>query len=214
MGFEILYKYKERNESGNGYAEEIKQMLKKVGEVDEDIPLEKLATIIFGQFARREIWIIEVEIFEFTRKKLSFRETKGGIVIKNKKFSVDEHANLTVQDIDLEPQLPQQASPKINLTPKPIRSKQVRFVPELIDKAKLKTEGVRLTEDKVYTVLSETKHPTGLGMAYRIVNDINKEITISDVYFLPAEGANIKNSTKEPSLSWQGVVDANMPNLR
>lgn len=51
-----------------------------------------------AQFARRNILVTDVEIFEYTKKKLSFREADDGIVIGRKKFKFDDGASLDVED--------------------------------------------------------------------------------------------------------------------
>jgi hypothetical protein len=93
MGFEILYHYHERQEDGKYNTEEVKEMKKKVGNPTDDIPLEQVAATIRAQLARRKIWVVDVEIYEFTKKKISFKEADdGSIVIKNKKFSPNSTA--------------------------------------------------------------------------------------------------------------------------
>lgn len=89
MGFEVTYKYHEKIEDGSYDMETTQELKKRVGKAYDDTPYERLAAAIMGQFARRDIMVIDVEIEEFIKKKVSFRETKNGIVIKNKKFSFD-----------------------------------------------------------------------------------------------------------------------------
>ena len=91
MGYEVIYKYHERNSEGSGYdASEVQEIKRAVGGVYEDLPPEKLVSAIVTQMARRDIWVVDVEVYEFVRKKLAFRETKGGIVIGNRKYSFDQ----------------------------------------------------------------------------------------------------------------------------
>ncbi len=97
MGYEVKYYYHERTDDGYN-KDETKELKKPVGSVYEDVPLEKLATAVMSQLARRDIWVTNVEIHEFKKQKISFRETKGGIVIKNKKFSLDNEANIVMQE--------------------------------------------------------------------------------------------------------------------
>ena len=42
-----------------------------------------------SQLARRNILIIDIEIYEYAKKKIGYKETDSGILIKNKKFSFD-----------------------------------------------------------------------------------------------------------------------------
>ena len=88
MGFECIY-YFHKKVDGDYDRENKETFKKKVGDPFDDVPLEKLAASIMAQMARRDIWIVDVEIFELTKKQISFKESKGGIVIKNKKFSFD-----------------------------------------------------------------------------------------------------------------------------
>jgi hypothetical protein len=88
MGYEICYKYYEKID-GEYKKDDLKVFKRKIGDPFEDTPLEKVSTSIIAQFARRDIWIADVEVFELTKKKIAFKETKGGIVLKNKKFLFD-----------------------------------------------------------------------------------------------------------------------------
>ncbi len=109
MGFEVTYRYHERLEEGGYDKAETKELKRKVGDPFEDVQLEKLASLIMGQLARRDIWVTDVEIYELKKQKVSFRETKGGIIVKNKKFILDaENNNITCQDIQEVPVVPPQ----------------------------------------------------------------------------------------------------------
>jgi hypothetical protein len=99
MGFEILYKYYEKGEDGEYNREELKEKKVKVGKAQEDVPLENVAGRIIAQLARRNILVDDVEIYEFTRKKLSFKEEEDGIKIKNRKFRFDDGASITSEPV-------------------------------------------------------------------------------------------------------------------
>lgn len=90
MGYEVIYHYRELLDSPGEYDEEIKSRKVKIGQAYEDTPLEALASKIMAQLARRNILIVDVEIFEFTKKRLSYKESEDGILIKNKKFKFDD----------------------------------------------------------------------------------------------------------------------------
>lgn len=101
MGFEVTFHYHPRKEEG-GYDTEIKETTaKKVGQAFEEVPLEQLASIIMSQLARRDIFIFDVTVEEYIKQKISFKESKDGrgIVLKNKKFTVDNAAKLIVADV-------------------------------------------------------------------------------------------------------------------
>jgi hypothetical protein len=91
MGYELNFKFKEEITKGE-YAEEIKEKKVKVGDPWEEVPLEQVAGKIMAQLARRNILIVDVEIYELKKSKLSYKEADDGIVIKNKKFKFDDGA--------------------------------------------------------------------------------------------------------------------------
>ena len=93
MGFECHYSYHEKVD-GEYNKDEVKILKKKVGDPFEDVPLEKLAVSVMAQLARRDIWIVDVSIFELSKKSVSFKEAKGGIVLKNRKFLFDDGDNI------------------------------------------------------------------------------------------------------------------------
>jgi hypothetical protein len=99
VGFELIYSYHDRLEDGGYDKENTKTMKKKVGKAEDEIPYDKLAGTIMAQLARRDVWVVDVEVYEFTKKKLTFRETKGGLVIGAKKYSLDQCGGLGVQEV-------------------------------------------------------------------------------------------------------------------
>lgn len=98
MGFEVRYSFHEKKADGPGYDESaVKSMTKRVGKADEDTPREKVVASIMSQMARRDIWIKEVEVFEFTRRKLKFKDVRGGVSLDGTKYLFDQvgtHATL------------------------------------------------------------------------------------------------------------------------
>lgn len=103
MGYEVTYKYHERAEEGGYNREETKTFKKKVGDPFEEISLERLAAAVMAQLARRDIWIVDVEVYELSKKQVSFKESKGGIILKNKKFLFDgggeDASTIVVEDM-------------------------------------------------------------------------------------------------------------------
>lgn len=102
MGFEIRYHYHPKKEDGVGYDMEKKEILtKKIGKSFDDTPLEKLAGAVMSQMARRDILIFDVEVDEFVRRSVNFKETKDGrgIVLKNKRFSFNSTADMVSSDV-------------------------------------------------------------------------------------------------------------------
>lgn len=110
MGFELTYRYHEEISKGEYNKEELKSKTIKVGSPYDDISLDVLAGKVMAQLARRNILVVDVEIFEFTKKKISFKETSDGILIKNKKFSFDDGAVTHLHETTGESESPQQSN--------------------------------------------------------------------------------------------------------
>lgn len=214
MGYEVLYYFHERQENGKYNTEEKKEMKKKIGTPLEELPIEQLAAVIMSQLARRDIWVVDVEIYEYTKKKISFKEsTDGGILIKNKKFCLDKAgANLIAQDIPVEDvggncvTLQQPYEPNVNLAPmvnnqKPLPSNEMAnrasnmgrvktwmvFDPEIPLVVEAKNKGLKFSVNKKYPVYQISEHPMGLryGNVITTVDDSGKQMTVSDKYFVP-----------------------------
>lgn len=99
--YELIFHYRDEVEKGS-YSEEEKTKKIKVGNIEEDTPIEAVAGKIFAQLARRNILVVDVEIYEFTKKKLSYKETEDGFLIKNKKFKFDDGIDSSVVDTTIE----------------------------------------------------------------------------------------------------------------
>lgn len=91
MGFEIHFKYYKKKTEGFGYDTEGEPEVMKVsvGKQWDDVDLDEVAKTVFGQMAKRNILIVDAELFEYTKKKVSFKMKDDGISIKNRKFSYD-----------------------------------------------------------------------------------------------------------------------------
>lgn len=208
MGFEVLYSYHEKT-NGEYNKEETKKLKKRIGDPFEDVPLEKLAAAIMTQYARRDIWVVDVEIFELSKKEISFRESKNGIIIKNKKFVWGENSNIVVEDMEQAPapqaalapfqqphNMPQQhvsVAGQSTQAVQPHNQGQLRpvkymlFCPELQMMPEVKQKNLRFTPDKKYPVFHVQTSPSGIGEIYRMVDDTGREQLVSDKYFVPAE---------------------------
>ena len=213
MGYEILMRFHPELEKGKYNEDKVETKTVKVGSPYDDVPLEIAAGKIIAQLARRNILVVDVEIYEFTRKKLSYKETEDGILIKHKKFSFDDGANLQVQDIPEEqPQDPQaallallQANPQLgNIlqvnqkasvakqpTPflpgvgRPLREEVYDPEPWLLEEAKKR--GISFTPKKKYPIFQESIAPNfAAGMLYTTVDDNGNKQVISDKHFIIA----------------------------
>jgi hypothetical protein len=230
MGYEVIYKYHEKDASGNYNKDEVKELKKKVGSAYEDLPLEKLASVIMSQLARRDIWILpDVEIYEYKKTKISFRETKGGIVIKNKKFELDTDANIVVHEFTegqpvtngaMVPALP--PNNKVNIagpTGRPI--KWVALDPDERNLAKVKGSGLAFLPNKRYPVFQEVSDTKQFGrMIYTMLDENKREVTTFDDYFLNADQKLVQgfHSTvdrdTEAKLSFGDYEKDPMPDIR
>lgn len=109
MGFEVKLIYHERTEDGFDKSQ-TKETVKRIGSAYEDVPAEKLAGAIMSQLVRRDIWVVDVEVYEYAKKQIAFKESKGGVVIKGKKYAFDGAAVVATDEPEQEPQQQQQAS--------------------------------------------------------------------------------------------------------
>jgi hypothetical protein len=209
MGFEITYYYKEASEVFGTYNEEVLSKTSKIGKFNEDISLDVLAGKIIAQLARRNILIIDIEIFEYTKKKISYKETESGILIKNKKFSFDSGALVTSEseeDDDLSailedevllsklkkvimpspPPVPKHG--QINLCKRPPSDnkkvlRQEIYDPELIAKNKVEQRGYKFTAGKKYPIYSEKSLGAGI-LNYLTKDDSGREVEVSSECFI------------------------------
>jgi len=97
MGYELIFHFQEEIEKGK-YGDEVLTRKVRVGKANDDIPLEAAAAKIFAQLARRNILVTDVEIYEYTKKKLNYREVDDGFMIKNKKFKFDDGPTAMVSE--------------------------------------------------------------------------------------------------------------------
>ena len=78
MAFEIVFKYYECLESGIDYDKSnILSYTKNLGNIFEEVSLEKLASMILTQLARRDVFVFDVEVFELVKKKISYKQSKN-----------------------------------------------------------------------------------------------------------------------------------------
>ncbi|MFX7870853.1 hypothetical protein ABTK02_23060, partial [Acinetobacter baumannii] len=64
--------------------------------------------LVKSQLARRDILVTEVDVYEFVKKKVKFKEVKGGFIIKDKKFMMDQSHGVPVASEDDESAAPPQ----------------------------------------------------------------------------------------------------------
>jgi len=241
MAFEIVFKYYECLESGIDYDKSnILSYTKNLGNIFEEVSLEKLASMILTQLARRDVFVFDVEVFELVKKKISYKQSKNNILIKNKKFGFSGET-IVVQEIEesnllsckqesevnnnivvtsqLKPSqilaaVPAPAVPSKSLkNSKPIR--KMIFVPS--DTSYLKGKPLRFTPNKVYSVYREKLANNGIGMILCTIDDLGREVEVTDEYFIN-DTINLINENaevlKEDVLNWSGSKGVDMPDLR
>jgi len=212
MGYEIHFKYYNKKENSFDYDQDNPQILKKVyGKIDEDYPLEKLMSHVNTQYARRDILIYDADFYEFVRKKISFKQTKNGFNIKNKKFTSKadiildceedgdssdiNHPHLAHNKPEMEPSQalaprPTPAQPAVNLVtanpPPPPKQKRViktvMFSPLTIEQRQ--KFPYKFTVQKKYPVFSEKPVMNGIGTTIETVDDLGNTVFVSDELFV------------------------------
>jgi len=90
MAYEIYLHYHEYNDDGSFKKNENNILKKKLGTIENEYPLEKVCAFITGQLARRDIFVHDVEVFEFIKKKLPLKISKNGLLLKNQKLSYED----------------------------------------------------------------------------------------------------------------------------
>jgi len=88
MGFELNISYYDSDGKGDFNREQIKSKTIKVGETLEEIPTEKVAATVMKQMAKGNILVQDVQIFEYVKKPLTFKESKQGLSIGGKKYNL------------------------------------------------------------------------------------------------------------------------------
>lgn len=235
----MKFYFYERGEDNQFNMQDKKSMSKKIGDPYEDLSLEKAAQAVFKQLARRDVWVVDVEIFEIIKKQISFKETKGGIVIKGKKFILDE-IGITMEseeEISSETlQITSQSQPLIQHDSQPKQHPHNRQAPKHnIDQplfyvefnpgkeiAAAAREG-RFTPEKTYAVYKELFNDKGIRNKFVTKDDTGNIREVSEVYFIPGNvtyfaqelGFGRTNGRNNDGLSWDGVVpESGSMNLR
>ena len=243
MAFEIVFKYYECLEDGIDYDKSnILSYTKNLGNIFEEVSLEKLASMILTQLARRDVFVFDVEVFELVKKKISYKQSKNNILIKNKKFGFSgetivvqeiEESNLlsckqeSEVDNNFVAQLKQiikSNAPAAAPAAAPVPSKSLKdsrpirkmiFVPS--DTSYLKGKPLRFTPNKVYSVYREKLANNGIGMILCTIDDMGREVEVTDEYFINDTINLINENTevlKEDVLNWSGSKGIYMPDLR
>lgn len=207
MGFEVTYKYHEKTDEGYDM-DNVHELKRKVGKAYDETSYERLAAAIMGQFARRDIMVTDVAIMEFVKKEISFRETKNGICIKNKKYLFDgsteiefsEEPDVPVQYVP-QPVAPQAAVQPHNAPPQAVQvqagavpdpflgKKPMRhetFEPDDVLASDARKRGLKFTRGNKYPIYEEKQDRRGIlyGMLYVTKDDAGQKQILSDRLFI------------------------------
>lgn len=208
MGYEVVFSYKEAAATPGEYSGEVKKKTCKIGKTTEEVPLEALAAKIISQLARRNILIVDVEIYEYAKKRLGYRESADGIVIKNRKFGFGSGTVVEVEGFeesemeDFKPvpspsrELADKSCPLVNKAPpkkRPIRHEL--YEPEPIAEAKARQKGLRFTMGKKYPIYSESS--LGTTVVYKTTDDSGRDVDVSSEYFV-AIGSGLVEQDEGP----------------
>lgn len=241
MGFEVQYNYYEKVKDSFDYDRDSPKSLKKIyGKAIEDYPLDKLANSIMQQMARRDIFIFDVEIYEFQKKKISFRQNKSDLVIKNKKFTNTGVFLENCDDSENEELCENSAKetkqlPNINIAPRVnIANNKTNLVPAVSDRVIKKMQFLpgritkpvgRFTVEKVYPVYRESLSENGVGMMIEVVDDGGARVKVSDEHFVSLSqnligddevnfNSGSQNFVSDSKLNWGGAIQDTVPKLR
>lgn len=209
MGYEIKYFYKEADETPGSYKEEILSRTSKLGKFDEEIPIEQVAGKIMAQLARRNLLIVDIEIYEYSKNKIKYKETENGIFIKNKKFSFDRGASISAESYEDEElgriledkDLLEKIKKSIGITQQPgtmisvpkiyTNKKALRleiYDPEAPARHKVEQKGYKLTLGKKYPIYEEKSMGAG-SLTYVTKDDRGREAEINaECFIIPPMG--------------------------
>jgi len=232
MAFEIVFHYYPYSESEKEYDKSnASKYDKKIGDIFEDVSLERLASSILTQLARRDIFVFDVEIHELVKKKVSFKQTKNSISIKNKKFSL---ANDTIVVQEINDNLLENKTSEKEILTVPVKEKQTISVPankvslsslkvlktmifSPSDLKYLKGKPWRFTPNKKYNIYKERIAPNGIGMILSAIDDTGRDVEVSDEFFI-SDTINLLNedseTLREDVLNWSGTKGFEMPEIR
>lgn len=227
MAYELTYFYHEKKPEGGYNTEEKKELKKKIGNGFEEVSLEAVASAIIKQLARRDIWVVDVEVSEYTKKKVSFKESNdgSGIVLKNKKFSLDHSSALVATDlsVDLIEEAPAAPAPTngvnlvhalqkkgkaggVNLVEPPVNPNRVMFwatfEPHPFTQ-EARSKGLKFTVGKRYPVHRQTEGE--LGNTFHMTDDTKKIVKVDEKYFSVAGAGLVGDDEVEGGFSQQST---------
>lgn len=236
MGYEVSFSYYEKLKDSFDYNRENLQNFKKVyGKATEDYPLEKLCQALMQQLARRDILVVDWEIYEFVRKKVTSRITKSDLVIKNKKFSlknniVEDMDDYEEEDMALCCHIQKTVAPPIinspavinsapviniaasvrpiNLAPPVRQSDKIIKYMQFLPSKMLRPIG-KFTIEKTYPVFRESLSNSGIGMMLETQDDAGQRVTVPDEHFVSAQTSLLGEEESKFSQTSKNFVSDN-----
>lgn len=236
MAFEIIFHYYPWLDETNEYDKsKVSTYDKKLGGIFEEVSLEKLASVILTQLARRDVFVFDVEVYELVKKKVLFKQSKNNILIKNKKFSLSsdtivvQEMNENLIECKKEPSCSlitptedkiriNQSSPKNDVSLKSLKIlKTMTFMPS--DAKYLKGKPWKFTPTKAYNIYREIIAKNGVGMILSTIDDTGREVEVADEFFVNDRISYINEPvnafpSNDDVLNWSGTKGFNMPDLR
>lgn len=241
MGYEIKFLFHARKEEGGYNTENQEEKLVKIGKPFDETPLEKVAASIMGQLARRDIWVVGVEVSELVKKEINFKECKDGrgIVLKNKRFSFNEATQMVAEDVveecvsPVQPEVdnlysnPNRPAPVVKTSVPAVNQKKVLykvyFDPNYQDLNR--SRHLKLTKDKEYAVHQVIPSPTGNLMEQKlaVTDDVGRVVIVEERFFT-AIGAGLfadnqldfsgvrEGPAKKPKLAFENDMSMPMDN--
>jgi hypothetical protein len=238
MGFTINFSYCPKKDKSYDM-ENQKTFSRKVGCEDEDSSLEEVVKVIKSELARRDILVVHTEIYEYTKKKIKFKEIKGGIIIKDQKFlfndsSVNDMVSVKAVDSGVgetsEVKESEQPPKLVNLAVppqpqvrnlRPLRYEKFDVTP--MHAAKM-PKSFKFTVGKSYPIYRElTKGSFPLQYTnYVTIDHRNVEVEVSSEYFIAPALKEVEDFSRDPieselnsKLSHRDdYLDLPIPNLR
>lgn len=182
MGYEIKYMYHPRKEEGGYNTETKEEKTVKVGKPFDDTPLEKCAAAIMVQLARRDVWVVDVKVYELVKSEISFKEAADGrgIILKNKKYNLGSTAEALAEDLVEEEQMPLPPMVGPNTS-----GMQPHEIAALQRQHQQTADLSNLYDVKAAVPIKKTPRPP-----------INQNKTIYHVYFEPLQWANEARKNK------------------
>jgi hypothetical protein len=190
MAYEIQFTYTAKGDGPD------KTFKKVVGTPDEDTPLEAVVRVITRQLARRDILVKGVAVYEFTKKKVRFKEIKNGVLLKDRKFLFDEEEDGGWATAPAGDEPPVRHPHELVSIPRPVAPtrtpmRMVVYDPDPIQKAKVPAS-YQLVPGRKYPVLREETIGSKLSpmTMYVVKDDRGVEVNLSADYFT-APGAGL-----------------------